>query len=154
MLKVLLFLYPCSHYIEPMEKEAKEHFSFFNLDDAGVEKCLDGINEELRKYRNSGYAIYFAVFSKGYQIEDELISSRIDIHPEDKLIPAGVSWGPDDKFQYPEPMFLLNQIEIPIEELVIGGFHRVDCCTKVLDAAKARGVNTRIDENLTDRFYE
>ena len=153
MPKALLFLYPCSHYIDPLEENAKESFAFFNLSDDEVEMCMNGINEEIQKYRNDNFTIYFAAFSKGYKIEEELISSRIDIYPNDKLIPAGISWAPNDKFQHPDPSFILGQLKQPIEELVIGGFHESDCCAKLLSAATAQDFNARIEKNVTDSFY-
>lgn len=55
--------------------------------------------------------------------------------------------------KYPAPKDTLSWCPEPIEELVVGGFHRRDCVDKVARYAHEQGIQVQVDEDLTELFF-
>ena len=57
-----------------------------------------------------------------------------------------------DDVVYPNEQYILEQLG-NVDELVIGGYHFQDCCKRVGEVALTNGVNTIIDLDMTDLFF-
>lgn len=153
MKKVFLYLYPIEEYTKM--------FLFSNdvlYDEWNVKRPLPILNECIQKrYRDKGYQVIFALypdkemFGIEQKEEDKIIytdilfaeNSAIDENGKDKqnFIP-----------KYPNEQLLIKQVG-NVEELVIGGYHCSDCVRRVGERALLMGINTIIDLDLTDLFF-
>jgi len=92
------------------------------------------------RYRKNNFQVYWVSTSQ------EPISSVVQVHPEDHLI--------DDNANgktYANPDFILDQI-LPVDRLVLAGFHLGDCVERIARRAHKRRINVLVDEDLTEFF--
>lgn len=54
--------------------------------------------------------------------------------------------------KYPNERLLISQLE-SIDELIVGGYHAMDCVKRVAEVALQSGINTLVDLELTDLFF-
>jgi len=54
--------------------------------------------------------------------------------------------------RYPSELYLLAQLG-NVDELVVGGYHYSSCVKRVAEAALNNGINTLVDLDLTDLFF-
>ena len=153
MRKVFLYLYPI--------KEYTEMFLFHNdklYDEWNVERPLPILNSTINKrYREKGYEIVYALYP-----DKELYG--IEKFEDDKIIYTDIQFseasGYDEKGnikenyepKYPSEEYLLKQIG-KMEELVVGGYHAMDCVKRVVEFALKNGINALVDLDLTDYFF-
>lgn len=153
MQKIFLYLYPI--------KEYTEMFLFHDdklYDEWDVKRPLPILNECIQKrYRKNGYQVVFALYP------DKNIYG-IDIKPDDKIISTDVLFseasGIDESGKmkenfipkYPNEQLLLSQLG-NVDRLVIGGYHAQDCVKRVAEFALSMGIDTIIDLDLTDFFF-
>ena len=142
MNKAFIFLYPQPEIFEyelrNEDKEFKEHYK------NALNRCID------QRYRKSNFSIYYAL------LDDCIVSDVIVAKSTDKIIYVGMDVRThrtkvDGKYSYPDQDFILNQM-MPITMISIGGFHAYDCCSKLAQRAHERGIDTFIDEDLTQFF--
>ena len=97
------------------------------------------------------------MFSKedGSKDYDLSIASRYIRRQEgDRIIASGISFKTHtEKFEYPDPEFVLKQIP-SLGILVVGGFHQWDCVDKLAEHAFRKGIPTFVDEDTTETFFE
>lgn len=152
-MKVFLYLYPIEEYMRM--------FMFYNdkmYDTEGIERPLPILNETIdKRYRKNGYQIVYALYpdKKMFGIEKQ---------ENDKIIYTDISFSQasaiDEKGnikqnfipKYPDELYLLNQLG-NVEELVVGGFHSTDCVKKVAEVALQNNIDTLVDLDLTDLFF-
>lgn len=103
------------------------------------------------RYRKSGFQVYFAI------LDDCQVSSIIDLQSEDRVIKVGIdsqthrTKREDESYLYPDQDYILNQLNSP-SKIIIAGFHMWDCVEKLARKAYERGINTLVDEDLTEFF--
>lgn len=153
MKKVFLYLYPI--------KEYASMFLFHNdilYDEQNVKRPLPILNKCIQKrYRDKGYQVIFAlypdkeIFGIVPKEEDKIIYTDI-LFSENSAVDENGKTKKDFTPKYPNEQLLIKQLG-DIEELVIGGYHFADCVKRVGEMALAIGINTIVDLDLTDMFF-
>jgi len=113
---------------------------FFNM----LNKCIK------ERYRKKDFEVNWI------SLDNEPVSSNIEILSEDKIILSGVDfkWGPKKKKTlsgYPDFSLLVDKIG-DCEHLRIGGHVIWDCVSKLAKEAHERRLDVLVDEDLTDFF--
>lgn len=153
MKKVFLYLYPI--------KEFTNMFLFHDdklYDEWNVPRSLHILNNTIdKRYRQKGYQVVFALYP-----DRELYG--IEKQNEDKIIYTNIPFSDASAYdengnkkknfipKYPNERFLIEQLE-PVDELVVGGYHAMDCVKRVAEVALQRGISTLVDLDLTDLFF-
>jgi hypothetical protein len=104
----------------------------------------------LNQYRKSGFEINWVYFGKKGNLEipdTETHSEIFTAYPQDKKISTGLTYEDLRGKIYPEPMEIIKKIGNP-EYLVVGGFHKNDCVSRIACAPKSE-----IDDCLTEDFF-
>ena len=153
MRKVFLYLYPI--------KEFTNMFLFHNdrlYDEWHVDRPLPILNETInRRYRKKGYQIVFALYPDRdlYGIEqrddDKIIYTDI-LFSEASAYDENGSEKENFVPKYPNENLLIEQLG-GVDELVVGGYHAMDCVRRVAEIALQRGISTLVDLDLTDLFF-
>lgn len=75
----------------------------------------------------------------------------VNLQPDDKIIPVGIDFKThiSDPPVYPDSDIILAKLGNPLR---IGGFHMWDCVEKVAQRAYEKGIDTLVDEDLTEFF--
>ena len=146
MSKVFLYLYPIREFTKV----------FLYHDD--VKEPLLILNDTINKrYRDKGYQIVFALYP-----DKELYG--VEKYPNDSIIYTDIPFSEvsaidenGDKKKnfipkYPNELFLIKQLGY-VEELIVGGYHAMDCVKKVAETAYVNGIDTLVDLDLTDLFF-
>ncbi len=153
MQKVFLYLYPI--------KEFMKFFQFRNdklYDELNIPRPLPILNEAIdKRYRKNGYQIIYALYP-----DRELYG--IEKHDDDKIIYTDITFdeasaiderGNEKKDfipKYPNEKMLIEQLG-DIDELIVGGFHALDCVKRLGETALQCNINTLVDLDLTDLFF-
>ena len=153
MKKVFLYLYPI--------KEFTNKFLFRDdrlYDERNVTRPLPVLNDTIdKRYRQKGYQVAFALYP-----DRELYG--MEKHNGDKIIYTDIPFSDASAYdengnekknfipKYPNERFLIEQLE-PVDELVVGGYHAMDCVKRVAEVALQSGINTLVDLDLTDLFF-
>ncbi len=116
------------------------------------------LNECIQKrYRDHGYQVVYAlypdkdIFGIMPKKEDRIIYTDI-LFSENSAIDENGKEKKDFIPKYPNEQLLIEQLG-DIEELVIGGYHFSSCVKRVGEIALNMGINTIIDLDLTDLFF-
>jgi hypothetical protein len=105
--------------------------------------CID------KRYRQQGYNVFFAL------LDGTRISDVVDIKQNDKIIYVGMdakthrTQRQDGSYLYPDNDRILVQLG-NVWKLTVSGFHMWDCVEKVAKAAHDKGIDTLVDEDLTE----
>ena len=153
MQKVFLYLYPI--------KEFTNMFLFHDdklYDEWNVPRPLPILNATIdKRYREKDYQVVFALYP-----DRELYG--IEQKDRDKIIYTDIPFSEASAYdengnekknfipKYPNERFLIEQLE-PVDELVVGGYHVMDCVKRVAEVALQSGINTLVDLDLTDLFF-
>lgn len=142
-MKNFLFLYPIEQYIDSV----CERRSAFNPN-YEREWCKD-LKECIQlRYKRNGFTVNYALFDD------------TPLHPKfnqnDNLIRVGMTFEEhtnpkDGKYNYPDEKKIIQPL-LNSSELVVAGFHLGDCVDRVAKAAHNKGINTLVDEELTELF--
>lgn len=153
MRKVFLYLYP----IEEFTKMFLFHDDSL-YDEWNVERPLPILNDTInQRYREKGYQIVYALYpdkdlyglkksAKDLIVYTDILFSEASAYDENgvkknNFIP-----------KYPNEKLLLEQLG-PIDKLVVGGYHVMDCVKRVAEVALSLGIDTLVDLDLTDLFF-
>lgn len=159
MSRQFVFLYPIVPYIDfQLERDA------ILLYNAGKPEGLDSLKKRLRelysqrmnaciseRYRRQGFGIHFVLF------RDTLLSPLINKDPADQVHLVDMDFlthshrRDDGGYSYPNMDKLLEEFG-EVNYLRIAGFHFGDCVDKLARIAYERGINTLVDEDLTELF--
>lgn len=152
MKRVFLYLYP----IEEFTKMFLFHDSLY--DEFGVKKPLPILNETINKrYREQGYEIVYAlypdkeIFGIERQNGDKVIYTDITF---DEATAYDLNGNEKKDFvpKYPSEKYLIDQLG-DVDHLVVGGYHFSDCVKRVAEFALQNGIDTLIDIDMTDLFF-
>jgi hypothetical protein len=103
------------------------------------------------RYRQKDFGINYAVF------DGSPISDVIELQQSDKVIAVGLDFKAhttkqsNGKYRYPNPDRILNQLN-GTKVIRIAGFHMWDCVERLAKRAYERGLDTLVDEDLTEFF--
>lgn len=150
--KVFLYLYPIEEYSKVFYL-GNEYY-----DEIGVRKPFDVLNETIQKrYRENGFQVVFALYPDKEiygilpQKEDKIIYTDISFKDSSGYNTDG-SEKRKDEIIYPNEQNIIDQLG-NVEELVIGGYHAQDCVKRVGEVALSNGIDTIIDLDMTDLFF-
>ncbi|MFH1503198.1 MAG: hypothetical protein ABIE36_00890 [Candidatus Diapherotrites archaeon] len=149
-MKTFVFLYPIPEIIN---FEIQNHGwaeengvdAFRQRYKSTLNKCIDF------RYRQKGFDINYALFN-GHEISDV-----IEIQQSDKIIEVGLDFEthikkqPNGEYLYPNQDYILNQLNNG-RIIRIAGFHMWDCVEKLAKKAYEIGLDTLVDEDLTEFF--
>ncbi len=122
---------------------AKSEFRDFYRDQ--LNSCID------RRYRQNGFGINYAVF------DGSPLSDVIDLHHSDRIVEVGIDFKThttrqsNGEYPYPDQDHILDQFD-GVRVLRIAGFHMWDCVERLAKRAYDRGLDTLVDEDLTEFF--
>ena len=153
MNKVFLYLYPIQEYFKMFLFTDDKYYEEWN-----VPRPLPILNDLITKrYREQGYQVVIAIYP-----DKEIFG--ITPHPEDKILHTDVlfteasgyrsdgSEKPLEEVKYPSEEHLISSLG-EVDELRVGGFHFSDCVKRVAEHAINKGINTLVDLDLTDLFF-
>jgi len=150
--KIFLYLYPIEEYSKTFYL-GDEYY-----DEIKVSRPFDVLNETIQKrYRNKGFHVIFVLYpdKEMYgvipQQRDRIIYTDIPFTKASGYNLDG-SKKSVDEITYPNEQSIINQLG-GVEELVIGGYHAQDCVKRVGEFALANGINTLVDLDMTDLFF-
>lgn len=153
MKKVFLYLYPIKEYTSMFLYHDDKLYDEWN-----VKRPLPVLNECIQKrYRDNGYQVVYVlypdkdIFGIIPKKEDRIIYTDI-LFSENSAVDENGNTKKDFIPKYPNEQLLIKQLG-DIEELVIGGYHFSDCVKRVGETALNMGINTVIDLDLTDLFF-
>jgi len=133
-----LFMYPIKKILD-VEINIKHDLT---------EDCMKIMNEcILKRYRLNNFLINYAVF------DDSNVSNLMAWSNEDNIIHVGITSEEHFKSKkYPSEDYILSHLENP-EKLVVAGFHMWDCIERIAKKAYEKGIDTLVDEDLTEFFF-
>lgn len=153
MKKIFLYLYPIKEYTDMFLFHDDNLYNEWN-----VKRPLPILNECIQKrYRDNGYRVVFVlypdkeIFGIIPKEEDKIIYTDI-LFSENSAVDENGKTKKDFIPKYPNEQLLIKQLG-DVEELVIGGYHFSDCVKRVGEMALAMGINTTVDLDLTDLFF-
>ena len=153
MKKVFLYLYPIKEFTNMFLLSDDKLYDEWN-----VGRPLPILNETIdKRYRQKGYQIVFVLYpdKELYGIEqkngDRIIYTDI---PFSEASAYDENGNEKQNFipKYPNEKFLVDQLG-SVDELVVGGYHAMDCVKRVAEFALQSGINTLVDLDLTDLFF-
>ncbi|MBN1923726.1 MAG: hypothetical protein JW791_03110 [Nanoarchaeota archaeon] len=104
-------------------------------------------------YRQKNYSIAYVCYKKSSGgLDTELLSELFQFKQSDIFVDAGVSLKDLNDYIYPDESKLLQNL-MPVDRLVVAGFHYTDCVTRFFKAAKEMGIDSMIDRALTEGFF-
>ena len=153
MRKVFLYLYQIKEYTEMFLCSDVQFYAKM-----GMKRPLVVLNDCIQqRYRSNGYEIFFAtypdrdVYGMSPKGNDRLIFTDVSFE-EASAIDSKGNVKKNFVPKYPNESYILDQIG-KVDELVIGGYHALDCVKRVANQAMLEGIKTLIDLDLTDFFF-
>jgi len=149
-MKQFVFLYPIPEIIN---FEIENHgWSEKGGIDAFRQKYKTTLNRCIDiRYRQNGFGINYSVF------DGSPVSDVIELQKSDKIIEVGLDFKThrtkqlNGEYPYPDQDYILNQLN-GTSVIRIAGFHMWDCVEKLAKRAYERGLDTLVDEDLTEFF--
>lgn len=153
MKKVFLYLYPIEEYAKMFLLPEDKLY-----DEWDVKRPFPILNECIQKrYRDNGQQVVFAlypdkeIFGIIPKKEDKIIYTD-SLFRENCDIDENGNEKKDLVPKYPNEQLLIEQLR-DVEQLVIGGYHFLDCVKRVGETSLNMGIDTTIDLDLTDLFF-
>ena len=121
--------------------ELKEEFQRIYRTNLNV--CID------LRYRQRGFRINYALF------DGSPVSDLVNLQESDRIIRVGMDFKThttkqtDGKYPYPDQDYILNQLG-EIKVITVSGFHMWSWVEKLARRAYERGIDTLVDEDLTE----
>jgi len=149
-MKQFVFLYPIPEIID---FEIKNHgWSENGGVDSFRQKYSKLLNASIdTRYRQKGFGINYAVF------EGSPVSDVIELQDSDRVIGVGLDFKThttkqsNGEYPYPDQDYILNQFN-GVQVLRVAGFHMWDCVERLAKRAYELGLDTLVDEDLTEFF--
>lgn len=105
-----------------------------------LNSCID------KRYRQEGFGINYFLF------EDSNMSDTVLLQDSDNIKTVGLNYKTHvSELKYPDEDYILNQLG-DVDILRIGGFHMWDCVERIAKRAHEKGIETLVDEDLTEFF--
>lgn len=152
MKKIFLYLYPIKEYNNPFEISATD------LQQLGQENPYEILKECIQKrYRENNYQIVYAIYPDKNiygikpQSTDKIIFTDVTFEQASGYNKDGSKKCPEE-IKYPNEHYLIEQLG-DFDEIVVGGFHFSDCVKRIAEYCYQYGVNTLVDLDLTDLFF-
>ena len=146
-IKQFIFLYPIKEYFK-FEIENGPHTRMKEELNKFQENYSRLLNQAINlRYRQKGFAINYAVFG------NREVSKIIQIVNEDRVIKTRLNFSPTQEELESESYrdSILDELG-EVDILRVAGFHLWDCVDKLAKRAYERGIQTLVDEDLTELF--
>ncbi len=152
-MKLLVVAYPIRLYIDNV---------FYHLyhADASVQPIIDAYNGLIDgEYRQKGYKICF-LLPKAHRVDSKErgMDSRIKVFDQDIILYGNrtmtqkdIDNGAEDHLDFQMMPEYFNQ---PNNEIVVCGFHRLNCVQRIFEEFMETGSVVAIDKSLTDYHFE
>ncbi len=149
-MNIFLFLYPIIPYMDFLVKEYDYPFKRKRCDVNWLNNIIE------KRYRSKKFQIAWVYFSENGKVSPDITMhyGLIKKKTDDLNINAGLSFmrHMQEKI-YSDPACIIGQLPQPIENLVVGGFHRSDCVDRVAEYAHKKGISVAVDEDTTEFFF-
>lgn len=153
MKKVFLYLYPIEEYTSMFLFHDDKTYDEWN-----IKRPLPILNECIQKrYRDNGYQVVYVlypdkdIFGVIPKEEDKIVYTDILFSENSAVDEKGYN-KKDFIPRYPNEQLIISQLG-NIDELVVGGYHAQDCVKRVAETAFNLGIQTLIDLDMTDFFF-
>ena len=145
MTKVFLYLYPIKEFVSPFVPRVSSNHD--KLNDYEIGKIFEVLNDVIdKRYRKKGYKVVFVLYP------DKNIYG-VELKSNDIVIKTDITFNDvKSNYKYPNEKYLIQQIGT-VDELVVAGYHVMDCVKRVAKIALASGIDTLVDIDLTDLFF-
>ena len=153
MNKIFLYIYPIKEYTQMFLLKDDSLYDEFK-----IPRPLPILNECIEKrYRSKGYKVVFVTFP-----EKEVFG--VISKSEDNIIYADISFEQLSAYDedgrkkenfvpmYANPQYILEQLG-NVEEVILGGYHALDCVKKIAEHIQSMGITTLVDLEMTDLFF-
>lgn len=161
-MKVFLFLYPISEYVTlflGLDSPAAARFASVS-GKSYVSYSIKRYNPRYinslieARYRDQGYHIAWLFPGLGLAnsaIELSEKSEFIEIRQGDQVLPSYAYPG-----GYADVGRVLEDLaeSSPLEEIILGGYHQWDCVDKFAAGVYEAGISVRVDEDLTEFYFD
>ncbi|MFA5333391.1 MAG: hypothetical protein WC376_02765 [Candidatus Nanoarchaeia archaeon] len=159
-MKLFIYLYPITMYVNwEIHNNAWSYYHERGLEnrEKGIAEYnikIKSINNFINDYRKKGFKIAYLGFSKpSGELNKSLFSKIFNFLDTDSFINSKVTFRNHCKNEvYPDEKSIIKEL-MPLEELIVSGFHYSDCVEKFKNAAKELGVLSKIDGALTNNFF-
>lgn len=142
-------MYPVKAYFKS-EDNRLAYFGKKPSDHSHMGRLID------HRYRKEGYGINWLMFGKKEDLAQPQflgLSKHVGAREDDKYFSCGFTFREHIKERkYADPDYVLGQIINP-DPLVIGGFCLPDCVDKMAKASYSKGLEVRVDDDLTEMFF-
>lgn len=139
-----MFMYPTETYFrdDRITVPTREDIAFlFDIIDA--------------RYRQQDYQVHWAAFKEEQSDAPDMdvVPAYVDIRDEDCVLVADVTTAELNEAEiYGDPDKILDQV-VPVDDLVIGGFHLYDCVDRLASRAWERDLDPFVDEETTEGLF-
>ncbi len=135
-----LFLYPIKEYF----------LSCLSYHPAReIDKHLEVFNELIEfRYRYDNFEINWLMFGRE-ECDWSDVPSNLDIRESDRKLYSGITFSEMCNYKYPDESKILEILPLH-KNLVLGGFHIYDCVDRFAKKSYESGVESRVDEDLTN----
>ncbi len=151
-MKTFVYLYPIKAYIN---QEIKQNSWYKNKSEKEeyITRVKD-LNQIIDvKYRRKGYRIVYLNYkNEEGELDNSLLSEYLIFQPSDVFLDVGITCDDMRNECYPNEKLLIKKL-LPIDELIVAGFHRHDCVARFNNAALSMGINSEIESTLTEDYF-
>lgn len=141
-MKQFVYMYPIPEFINFELSLGSHGFKndFEEFYKSKLNSCID------KRYRQQGFNINYFIF------DDSKVSDILLLQDSDKVNFVGLDYKTHvEEERYPNEDYILNQLG-EVDILRIGGFHMWDCVERIAKRAYEKGIETLVDEDLTEFF--
>ncbi|MDD5054444.1 MAG: hypothetical protein PHG04_03650 [Candidatus Nanoarchaeia archaeon] len=151
-MKSFLYLYPIKEYVDYAIMDESFYMDAGQKKDYLI-KCQE-INDLIDKYfRQKNYKIIYAHFSNSLMGDEGASLSEIfNFHETDNFLDVKINFSDIKKKVYPLESELLESL-MPVEKLVVAGFHCHDCVSRFHQEALRKGIDSFLEKSLTEQYF-
>jgi len=151
-MKAVLYLYPIKEYVDYSIMQESFHLNAENVINYRMKAYeINGLIDSY--FRQKNYKIIYAHFNDSLNSDnDSALSKLFDFQKSDKFMDVKISFNDIKSKIYPSEASLIKSL-MPLERLVVAGFHCQDCVSRFHQEALRLGINSSIEKSLTEQYF-